>query len=63
MVQYDPLSCLPSSAEANRLRPAWHYDESGRRLPTHEELANQERQRADRLAKRLRELGVNPDNV
>jgi len=46
------------------------YDETGQRLPTPEELvqqekerAQQEKQRAERLAQRLRELGINPDDI
>ncbi|MBD2255084.1 Uma2 family endonuclease [Nostoc parmelioides] len=39
------------------------YDEAGRRLATPEELVAQERNRAERLAQRLRELGVNPDEI
>jgi Uma2 family endonuclease len=46
------------------------YDEAGQRLPTPEELvqqekerAQQEQQRAERLAQRLRELGINPDEI
>lgn len=46
------------------------FTESGQRLPTPEELVETERQRADqlaaqseRLAAKLRELGVDPENV
>ncbi|MBD2496305.1 Uma2 family endonuclease [Nostoc sp. FACHB-280] len=39
------------------------YDETGQRLPTPEELVQQEKERAERLAKRLRELGINPDEI
>lgn len=52
------------------------YDQQGNRLPTPEEMAREteraamaeqraeiERQRADILASRLREMGVNPDNL
>ncbi|BAB75417.1 alr3718 [Nostoc sp. PCC 7120 = FACHB-418] len=39
------------------------YDEAGRRLATPEELVAQEKQRAERLAQRLRELGINPDEI
>jgi Uma2 family endonuclease len=39
------------------------YDAEGRWLPTAQERAEQERERADRLADRLRELGVDPDNL
>ncbi|MBD2446400.1 Uma2 family endonuclease [Nostoc sp. FACHB-152] len=46
------------------------YDEAEQRLPTPEELVQQEReraqqeqQRAERLAQRLRELGINPDEI
>lgn len=39
------------------------YDESGNRYPTPEEVALQQTQRADKLAAKLRELGVNPDEV
>jgi Uma2 family endonuclease len=39
------------------------YDQEGRKLPTPEELAQQERQRAEQLAQKLRELGINPDKI
>jgi hypothetical protein len=46
------------------------YDESGRRLLTLEEeveqagqRAEQEKQRADRLTQKLRELGLNPEDL
>ncbi|MEH2238215.1 Uma2 family endonuclease [Nostoc sp.] len=39
------------------------YDQEGRRLPTPEELVQQERQRAQRLAQRLRDLGINPEDI
>ncbi|MBD2596078.1 Uma2 family endonuclease [Nostoc spongiaeforme FACHB-130] len=39
------------------------YDEVGQRLPTPEELLQQEKERAERLAQRLRELGINPDEI
>ncbi|NJM62368.1 MAG: Uma2 family endonuclease [Oscillatoriales cyanobacterium RU_3_3] len=39
------------------------YDATGKRYPTPEEWVKQESQRANRLAKRLRELGVDPDNL
>ncbi|PPS43278.1 Uma2 family endonuclease [Chroococcidiopsis sp. TS-821] len=46
------------------------YDEAGKRLPTPEEIAQQEsdratlaEQRAERLAARLRDLGINPDDL
>jgi Uma2 family endonuclease len=39
------------------------YDANGRLLPTGEERADQEAERVRRLAERLRELGVNPDEV
>ncbi|WP_008318237.1 Uma2 family endonuclease [Leptolyngbya sp. PCC 6406] len=38
-------------------------DSEGRLLPTGAERANQERQRAEALAARLRELGIDPDTV
>ncbi|MBD2429802.1 MULTISPECIES: Uma2 family endonuclease [Fischerella] len=39
------------------------YDQEGRKLPTPEELAQQERQRAEHLAQKLRELGIDPDKI
>ncbi|PSB15584.1 hypothetical protein C7B76_13400 [filamentous cyanobacterium CCP2] len=39
------------------------YTQDGQRLPTPEELAQQEKQRADRLAERLRTLGVDPSEI
>ncbi len=39
------------------------YDQEGRKLPTPEELAQQERQRAEQLAQKLRELGIDPDKI
>jgi hypothetical protein len=39
------------------------YDQQGKRLPTPEELAQQERLKAERLAQRLRDLGVNPEDI
>ena len=39
------------------------FDAEGQRLPTPEERVAQEQQRAERLAARLRELGVDPDQV
>ncbi|MEH1935965.1 MAG: Uma2 family endonuclease [Nostoc sp.] len=39
------------------------YDQQGRKLPTPEELVQQERQRAQRLAQRLRDLGINPEDI
>jgi Uma2 family endonuclease len=39
------------------------YDQKGRKLPTPEELAQQERQRAEQLAQKLRELGIDPDKI
>ncbi|WP_373525745.1 Uma2 family endonuclease [Nostoc sp.] len=39
------------------------YDQQGRKLPTPEELVQQERQRAQRLAQKLRDLGINPEDI
>ncbi len=39
------------------------YQESGNWIPTSAELAQQERQRADKLAERLRELGIDPEQI
>lgn len=39
------------------------YDQVGKKLPTPEELVQQERERAERLAQRLRDLGINPDEI
>jgi hypothetical protein len=38
-------------------------DEPGNLIPTPDDLIDAEQQRADRLAARLRELGINPDEV
>lgn len=37
------------------------YDNEGNRLPAPEEVAQQERQRAERLATQLRRMGIDPD--
>ncbi len=37
------------------------YDNQGNRLSAPEEVAQQERQRADRLANQLRQMGIDPD--
>jgi hypothetical protein len=39
------------------------YDTSGNWIPTTEERERQALERADRLAQRLRELGINPDDL
>lgn len=39
------------------------YDEQGKRLPTPEELAQKERLKAERLAQKLRDLGVNTEDI
>lgn len=39
------------------------YDQSGQRYPTPEERAEQERQRAERLAEKLREMGIDPTEI
>lgn len=39
------------------------YDGNGKRLPTPEELIEKERERADRLAERLRTLGIDPTEI
>jgi len=39
------------------------YDESGQRLPTPEETAQQSENRAAKLAAKLKELGIDPDTV
>ncbi|MEO1211348.1 MAG: Uma2 family endonuclease [Cyanobacteria bacterium J06638_20] len=46
----------------SRLWLRW-CDEQGQVIPTGAEVADPERQRADRLAAKLRELGVNPDDI
>jgi hypothetical protein len=35
----------------------------GQLVPTPEEVAQQQAQRADRLAEKLRELNIDPDNI
>ncbi|BAY25016.1 hypothetical protein NIES2100_48150 [Calothrix sp. NIES-2100] len=39
------------------------YDQKGRKLLTPEELVQQERERADRLPQKLRDLGINAENI
>ena len=39
------------------------YDEQGKRLPTPEELAQQERLKAEKLVQKLRDLGINPEDI
>lgn len=39
------------------------YDEAGQRLSTPEEKISQEKARADRLADKLRELGIDPESI
>ncbi|RAM51112.1 MAG: hypothetical protein C6Y22_12085 [Hapalosiphonaceae cyanobacterium JJU2] len=39
------------------------YDESGKRYPTPEEQIKQAEQRAERLAEKLRQLGIDPDII
>ncbi|BAY32114.1 hypothetical protein NIES2107_40000 [Nostoc carneum NIES-2107] len=39
------------------------FTADGQLVPTPEELAEQEKQRSDRLAAKLRELGIDPDNI
>lgn len=39
------------------------YDQQGQRLPTPEEFAQQERLKAERLAQKLRDLGINPEDI
>jgi Uma2 family endonuclease len=46
----------------SRLWLRW-CDQQGRIIPTGSERADAERQRGDRLAEKLRELGINPDEV
>ena len=39
------------------------YDQAGMRFPTPDEVAQQERQRAERLAERLRAMGIDPEQI
>jgi Uma2 family endonuclease len=39
------------------------YNQKGTRFPTPDEVAQQERQRAERLAERLRAMGIDPEQV
>ncbi|MEO1353891.1 MAG: Uma2 family endonuclease, partial [Cyanobacteria bacterium J06635_15] len=39
------------------------FDPQGQLVPTPEETAHQAQQRSERLAQKLRELGVDPDTV
>ncbi|NEP17398.1 MAG: hypothetical protein F6J97_10905 [Leptolyngbya sp. SIO4C1] len=48
--------------EASGLWLRW-YDANQQWIPTAAERAEQEKQRADKLAVRLRELGVDPDRL
>jgi Uma2 family endonuclease len=45
-----------------RLWLRW-YDSSGKWIPTPVELLKQEKQKSDKLAAKLRELGINPDDL
>jgi hypothetical protein len=46
--------------QENQLR---YFTAQGQLVPTPEELAAQEKQRAERLAARLRELNIDPDHL
>jgi hypothetical protein len=39
------------------------YNQQGEKLPTPEEVAEQQQQRAERLAQKLRELGIDPEEI
>lgn len=39
------------------------FDPKGERVPLHRETAERERQRAEDLAQRLQEMGIDPDEV
>lgn len=39
------------------------YTPEGELIPTPEEVAQQEKQRSDRLATKLRELNIDPDTI
>jgi hypothetical protein len=39
------------------------YNSDGVRFPTPDEVAQQERQRTQRLAERLREMGIDPEQL
>ena len=39
------------------------FTPEGQLVPTPEEVAQQQAQRADRLAEKLRELNIDPDNI
>ncbi|MEM1254906.1 MAG: hypothetical protein AAGI69_20920 [Cyanobacteria bacterium P01_H01_bin.21] len=51
-----------SFQEATGIWLRW-YDADGHWIATSAELAEQEKQRADKLAARLRELGINPEEI
>jgi Uma2 family endonuclease len=51
-----------TSAEVQREVLSW-YDQKGDRYPTPEEIAVAEREKGERLAAKLRELGIDPDKV
>ncbi len=67
MVEYKPL-WLPEIGlgigtglgvyRAWKRKWLYWYDNEGNRLPAPEEVAQQERQRADRLASQLRQIGI-----
>jgi hypothetical protein len=52
--------CTLPTALINQEALGW-FDRQGQRYPTPAELVEQGRQRAERLAEKLRELGVDPD--
>jgi hypothetical protein len=52
----------PFEEEVSRLWLRW-CDQNGQVIPTGAERAEVERQRAERLAERLRAMGINPDEV
>lgn len=39
------------------------YDQQGTRFPSPDEVTQQERQRAERLAERLRAMGIDPEQL
>jgi Uma2 family endonuclease len=51
-----------TSGEVKREVLSW-YDQKGDRYPTPEEIAVTERDKGERLAAKLRELGIDPDKV
>ncbi|MFE1746899.1 Uma2 family endonuclease [Coleofasciculus sp. H7-2] len=55
------IGCEVGTHEGYTREWLYWYDQNGNKLSTPGEVAQQERQRAERLAERLRQMGVDPD--